>query len=70
MTSSPANAWLAVQPASLPQYDHTAVVVGTVIVLAIIVLEAVIALAVAWSRRGDDSRPDEPRTSRRRPPHR
>ena len=60
MTSRP-NAGLVVQPAHLPHYSHTAVIVGTAMLLAIIVLEALAALAAAlsWSRRADDSPPDE-----------
>jgi hypothetical protein len=51
MSSRP-DAWLAVAPAQLPHYSHTAVMVGTVILLAIIVLVTLAALAVAWSRGG------------------
>lgn len=60
MRSRP-DAWLAVQPAHLPHYSHTAVVVGGVIVLTIVVLEALVALAAAvtWSRWADDKPRDE-----------
>jgi hypothetical protein len=57
------EAWLAVQPAHLPHYSHTAVMVGTVILLAIIVLEAVAMLALAVSARADDPPPDDDGTS-------
>jgi hypothetical protein len=55
------DAWLAVQPAHLPHYSHTAVIVGGVIVLTIVVLEALVALAAAvtWSRWADDKPRDE-----------
>lgn len=41
------DAWLAVAPAHVPHYSHTAVIIGAVI-LAIIVLVS-LAMAVAWS---------------------
>ena len=44
------EAWLAVAPAHLPHYSHTAVTVGTVILLAVIVMVATAALAVALSQ--------------------
>lgn len=44
--------WLAVEPGHLPSYGHTAVVVGTVIILTVIVLIALGVLVLAWSRRG------------------
>jgi hypothetical protein len=43
--------WSAVEPAHLPQYGHTAVIVGSVIIIAITVLLTVAALAVSWSYR-------------------
>jgi hypothetical protein len=46
--SSRPDLWLAVEPAHLPQYSHTAFNVGTMIILAIIVLVA----AAAWFHRG------------------
>ena len=49
MSSRP-EAWLAVAPAHLPHYSHTAVTVGTVILLAIIVMVTMAALAVALSQ--------------------
>jgi hypothetical protein len=51
MSSRP-EAWLAVAPAHLPHYSHTAVTVGTVILLAIIVMVTMAALAVALSQGG------------------
>jgi hypothetical protein len=66
------GAWLAVQPAHLPHYSHTAVAVGGVIVLTIVVLEAVVALAAAvtWSRRADDEPGDESALASAPPDHR
>ena len=49
--SSPPDLWLAVEPAHLPHYSHTAVVVGTVIILSIIVLLGGLTLANAWFHR-------------------
>jgi hypothetical protein len=46
MTSQP-DALLAVGPAHLPHYTHSAVIVGSVIILAIIVLVAGVTLAIA-----------------------
>jgi hypothetical protein len=45
--NSRSDAWLAVAPAHVPHYSHTAVIIDTVI-LAIIVLVS-LAMAVAWS---------------------
>lgn len=45
--NSRSDAWLAVAPAHVPHYSHTAVIIGTVI-LAIVVLVS-LAMAVAWS---------------------
>ena len=42
--------WLAVVPAHLPHYGHTAAVVGSVIILSLIVLMA--GASFFWSRRG------------------
>jgi hypothetical protein len=50
--SSRFEVWLALEPAHLPRYSHTAVLVGGVIMLAIMVLVAVAAIAVMWVRRG------------------
>jgi hypothetical protein len=41
--------WLAVEPAQLPHYSHTAVVVGTVIILSLIALMA--GITFVWSKR-------------------
>ncbi len=49
MSSQP-DLWLAVEPAHLPHYSHTAAVVGTVIILSLIVLMA--GITFVWSRRG------------------
>lgn len=49
MSSRP-EAWLAVAPEHLPHYGHTAATVGTVILLAIIVIVTMAALAVALSQ--------------------
>ncbi len=59
--TSPPGSWAAVQPVHLPHYGHTAIVVGTAILLAIIVLEALAALATAtsWARRRVDSPQNE-----------
>jgi len=46
MTSQP-DALLAIEPAHLPHYTHGAVIVGSVIILAIITLVAGVALAIA-----------------------
>jgi hypothetical protein len=46
------DVWSAVEPAHLPQYSHTAVIVGSVIILAITVLVTLAALAVSWWYRG------------------
>jgi hypothetical protein len=46
MTSQP-DALLAVEPAHLPHYSHSAVIVGSVIILAIIILVAGVTLAIA-----------------------
>jgi len=62
MNSRPA-AWLAVAPAHVPHYSHTAVIVGTVILLAIIVWVTLAALAVAWSLGADDSPDPQPHRS-------
>jgi hypothetical protein len=67
MLSSRPDAWLAVQSVHLPHYSHTAVLAGTVILLVIIVLEAVVTLSVLRYRRTDDSSPVEDSPSRRRP---
>jgi hypothetical protein len=48
MSSRP-NLSLAVEPAHLPHYSHTAAVVGTVIILSMIVLMA--GVAFIWSKR-------------------
>jgi hypothetical protein len=48
--SSRREAWLAVAPAHLPHYSHTEVTVGSVILLAIIVMVTVAALAVPLSQ--------------------
>jgi hypothetical protein len=48
MSGQPAL-WLAVEPAHLPHYSHTAAVVGTVIILSIIVLMA--GVTFIWSKR-------------------
>jgi hypothetical protein len=50
--SSRLDTRLAVEPAHLPHYSHTAVLVGSVLILTIIVLVAVAAIAVIWVRRG------------------
>jgi len=41
--------WLAVEPAHLPRYSHTGVIVGTLIILSVIALMA--GVAFVWSRR-------------------
>jgi hypothetical protein len=41
---------LAVEPAQLPHYGHTAAVVGSVIILSIIALMA--GASFLWSKRG------------------
>ena len=46
MTSQP-DALLAIEPAHLPHYTHAAVIVGSVIILAIITLVTAVALAIA-----------------------
>lgn len=46
MTSQP-DALLAIEPAHLPHYTHAAVIVGSVIILAIITMVAGVALATA-----------------------
>jgi hypothetical protein len=46
MTSQP-DALLAIEPAHLPHYTHAAVIVGSVIILAIITLVAGVSLAIA-----------------------
>jgi hypothetical protein len=51
MRSRP-DPWLAAGPAYLPQYSHTAVIVGTMIILAIIILVAGATLAITWFSRG------------------
>jgi hypothetical protein len=43
--------WLAVEPAHLPEYSHRAVIVGTVIILATIVLAAGADEYGVWSKR-------------------
>ena len=48
MSSQP-DLWLAVEPAHLPHYSHTAVVVGSVIILSIIVL--IVGITFVWSKR-------------------
>jgi hypothetical protein len=48
MSSQP-DLWLAVEPAHLPQYSYTAVVVGSVIILSIIVL--MVRITFVWSKR-------------------
>ena len=48
MGSQP-DLWLAVEPAHLPHYSHTAVVVGSVIILSIIVL--MVGITFVWSKR-------------------
>jgi len=48
MSSRP-DLWLAVEPAHLPHYSHTAVVVGTVIILSLIALMA--GITFVWSKR-------------------
>ena len=40
---------LAMDPAHLPHYSHTAVVVGSVIILSIIVL--MVGITFVWSKR-------------------
>jgi hypothetical protein len=45
--NSRSDAWLAVAPVHVPHYNHTAVIIGTVI-LAIVALVS-LAMAVAWS---------------------
>ena len=42
--------WLAVEPAQLPHYGHTAAVAGSVIILSIIALMA--GASFFWSKRG------------------
>jgi hypothetical protein len=46
MNSRP-DAWLAVAPAHVPHYSHTAVIIGTVILMIIVLVS--LAMAVAWS---------------------
>jgi hypothetical protein len=53
MTRQP-DALLAVEPAQLPHYTHTAVIVGSVIVLAIIILVAGVTIAIAITRSRRD----------------
>jgi len=47
MPSEP-SALLAIAPAQLPHYTHAAVIVGSVIILAIITLVAWVALVIAY----------------------
>jgi hypothetical protein len=48
--------WSAAEPAHLPQYGHTAIVIGSVLIVAITVLVSVAALAVlVVSGGGHDS---------------
>jgi len=50
MTSQP-DALLAVEPAHLPHYTHTAVIIGSIIILAIIILMAGFGVAITWFHR-------------------
>ena len=47
--SSRSALWLAMDPAHLPHYSHTAGVVGSVIVLSLIALTA--GITFVWSKR-------------------
>jgi hypothetical protein len=49
MRSLPAY-WLAVEPAHLPHYSHTAAIVGTMIILSIIVLMAGVTFVLSKRR--------------------
>jgi hypothetical protein len=49
MSNNPAL-WLAVEPAHLPHYGHTAGIVGSVIILSLIALMA--GASFLWSKRG------------------
>jgi len=56
MTSQP-DALLTFQPAHLPHYTHSAAIIGSVIILAIITLMAGLALAIAHHLANNSSRP-------------
>jgi hypothetical protein len=45
--NSRSDAWLAVAPAHVLHYSHTAVIIGTVILVIIVLVS--LAMAVAWS---------------------
>ena len=49
MSSQP-DLWLAVEPAHLPHYSHTAAIVGTVIILSMIVLMAGVTFVLSKRR--------------------
>ena len=42
--------WLAVEPAHLPHYSHTAAIVGTTIILSMIVLMAGVTFVLSKRR--------------------
>lgn len=50
MTSQP-DVLLAVEPAHLPHYTHTAVIIGSIIILAIIISMAGFGVAITWFHR-------------------
>ena len=45
------DVWSALEAAHLPQYSHTAVIIGSAIIVALTVLMPLAALAVSWSYR-------------------
>ena len=49
MSSQP-DLWLAVEPAHLPHYSHTAAIVGTMIILSMIVLMAGVTFVLSKRR--------------------
>jgi hypothetical protein len=49
-TSSLPAYWLAADPAHLPHYGHSAVIVGTVIILSMILLMAAITFVLSKRR--------------------
>jgi hypothetical protein len=45
--NSRSDAWLAVAPAYVPHHSHTAVIIGTVIVVIVVLVS--LAMVVVWS---------------------
>ena len=54
--SSRLEAWVSVEPAQLPHYSQTAAMIGTVVLLAFLVLSALAILAVTLSPRAGETR--------------